>query len=1009
MAQSLSNQNTNAQSMNGLITVNADTITTGSIQTDTIDITNSGTLDVIPTDSSSTTDTRLINAGWVNNRLLSFGGSYVDLISNQTIGGTKTFSNTINGSINGNAATATTATTATSATQIYNTVVLGTDTTTYNVPFATALGANGNASLYQTNGLTYKASTNLLNCVSASTNTLSSVTTTTANTNYLLPFLQTSGSNQAIYVDGNISSNYLRYNPSSKELQAYGIVGQNIIMNGNITANTAVVSNDFNARTITATNNLFNNTTTGAVKIATNLSGAGSVVVGNAATQANNTFYGRTTLPPSTTNVIGNVTSLGLYFPLFVSNLNASGEYTPYTSVNFSYNGQGQVRMSDLLLNGAFFVSNPSLNSYNLRLGDSTCMANATTGSFYNMAFGVGASNALTTATDNISLGNYTLALNQTGFCNVAIGNGALNHITTQGGNIALGYQSNSTNSTGNNTISIGIFTNASVDDSIAIGSSANAPYSGSVAIGLNAITTADNQIQLGTAINTVNCAAITTNTVNCSAITTDTANCSAITTASINSNQTSNDITTNAGLTIYSKLISNTSSFLSASLTTAPSSVCLSADGTRQYFVSGQNIYGGSILQQPSGGTSGITYQAQSTVLTGVWNGKGAISCSYDGRIVLVGRTAGSIYLSFDFGYSYSNITVTGATTSLATSMNSDGKSMIVVNQAGTVFYSNNFGTTWTSGASVSNYPTIISAGYTNSSSLTGDTERYVIISAGNTTPSATFVQLITHTIGGGIFLTLQTSSGAGSKIWTWGAFLNNTCIATSTDGVYITTNTSGNTGWTNPISGTGYIGATIHTNNNPNNLFYLLNSTNLQIWDGTNAPTNSTFGILPTYISGGDRTGRAISFLIGTQNGCILNQPLSNLKSQLLINNNSLNYANLVIPYKNAQILSSPCQLYFPLAENYQILISGALTINLPYVTAANCGVKCWFYSFTARTVVVTYAPFTGNYLQDFNLAPLAINTNLTSNSFAKCFLSSAIISGSNVAYGWVCISNA
>ena len=95
MSQSLSNQNTNAQSMNGLINVNANTITTGAIVTDTIDITSFGTLDVIPTDSTSITDTRLINAGWVNRKVNE--GVYVNLTTNQTItSGIKTFNQHIN-------------------------------------------------------------------------------------------------------------------------------------------------------------------------------------------------------------------------------------------------------------------------------------------------------------------------------------------------------------------------------------------------------------------------------------------------------------------------------------------------------------------------------------------------------------------------------------------------------------------------------------------------------------------------------------------------------------------------------------------------------------------------------------------------------------------------------------------------------------------------------------------------------------------------------------------------
>ena len=988
MSQSLTNQNTNSQSMNGLITVNANTITTSSIQTDVIDITNSGTLDIIPTTSTSTTDTRLINAGWVNNRLLSFGGNYVDLTTNQTIGGTKTFSNTIVGSINGNAG---------SATQVYNTLVAGTDTTTYNVAFGTNLGANGNINLYQTSGLTYKPSTNLLSCLSSSTNTLSSVNTTTTNSGYYLPFILNSGSNQPINVDGS-TTNTLKYNPNAQQLTCANVTGANVAMTGNITANTTIVSDDFTARTITGSNNLFNTTTTGAVKIATNLSGAGSIVIGNATTQANNTFYGASTLPPSTTNIIGGLNTVGSYFPLSVSNLNASGGYTPYTSVNFSYNGLGQVRMSDLLLNGSFFVSNPSLNSYNLRLGDSTCMANATTGSFYNMAFGVGASNALTTATDNIGLGNYTLALNQTGFCNVAIGNGALNNITTTGGNVALGYQSNTSNSSASNTIAIGIFSSATLDDAIAIGSNASASYANSVAIGLNATATADNQIQLGTS----------TNTVNCSSLNSPAINSSIMTTTFINSNQASNLLSTTAGLNINSNLMPNTSAF-AVTPTTAPLSTIISADGTKQYFISGQNVYSASILQQQSS-SIGITYQAQSTTLTLVSQKAGALCCSYDGRIVLIGRTNGSIGVSLDWGYSFTSIAVSTATTYITVAMNSTGTSMISISQVGVVYYSNNYGTTWTAGSgTVATYPIVCSAGYIGATATA--IEYYVMVGAGGATPVATSIYLIAHTVGSSTSLTQLTN--AGSRIWNWISFLNSTSIATSSaGGVWTTNSTTSNTGWSNPITTTGYIGATIHTSN-PNVLYYLLNGTSLQTWNGVSSTVTgvTVTGVTPTFLGGGDRTGRAIGLLTSTQAVAVLNQPINYFKSQLLLSSNSLNYANLSIPYKTSQIVSAPCQLYYPLAEHYQLIPTGTIAnIILPPVTADTCGVKVWFYKPNGTGNAVGYAPsIATNYIQDLGLNPPTAGAVLSSTSFAKCFLSSAIIVSGVNAYGWVCISNA
>ena len=65
--------------------------------------------------------------------LPSLSGTYVDLSSSQVIGGAKTFSSTISGSISGNAATATTATSATTAATATNALALGgTPAASYN-------------------------------------------------------------------------------------------------------------------------------------------------------------------------------------------------------------------------------------------------------------------------------------------------------------------------------------------------------------------------------------------------------------------------------------------------------------------------------------------------------------------------------------------------------------------------------------------------------------------------------------------------------------------------------------------------------------------------------------------------------------------------------------------------------------------------------------------------------------------------------------------------------------
>ena len=624
MAQSLSNQNTNAQSMNGLITVNANTITTGAIQTDTIDITNSGTLDIVPTDSTSATDTRLINAGWVNNKIsnlsftnlkigdmyygsgftlgnsnlaispnnqalnsnttgqyniaIGYGTLYNNTTPNSNIGigtlvlqanntgdtnigigdlslynnvsginniamGYNSLSQNQTGSNNisfGNSANSGSAGTNTSntvsigsnvstnkdnsivigygstnnytnssaigynittnannqfkigrsdqtvridggldvvgtivgninsATKIYNTVTTTADTTTYNIPFATALGANGNASLYQISGLTYKPSTQQVTC---------------------------------------------------------GILSSDNIIGSSLTS---------------GTNNLFNTTTTGAVKLANNLSGAGSVVVGTSATQLNNTFYGRTTLPPPTTNVIGGDTAASLFdYILYATNNNFSGEFTPKTSANFKYEPFTQTFSVTKISLNTSILSSPASSQYNFSFGDSTTMANCASG-YWNTAIGQNALQNLSNGAGNICIGYNTGNSVIDNTDNICLGYSANSAVSTGNGNISLGAGSSTVNTSGNNNVVVGtsaqstaglgsqssvvaVGTSSQVytDNGIAIGNSAivASGHTNSIAIGYNATTTASNQIQLGTSTQNVNCNTLSTSSLTTNAV----------------------------------------------------------------------------------------------------------------------------------------------------------------------------------------------------------------------------------------------------------------------------------------------------------------------------------------------------------------------------------------------------------------------------------------------------------------------------------------------------------
>jgi hypothetical protein len=96
---SLTNQTTNEKSMNGIVSIEADDITTDNITCDTLEIISSG---IAPTVSALSNDTNIATTAWVNNHASSI---YVTLAgASQTISSEKTFSNA-NTFITGNTVT----------------------------------------------------------------------------------------------------------------------------------------------------------------------------------------------------------------------------------------------------------------------------------------------------------------------------------------------------------------------------------------------------------------------------------------------------------------------------------------------------------------------------------------------------------------------------------------------------------------------------------------------------------------------------------------------------------------------------------------------------------------------------------------------------------------------------------------------------------------------------------------------------------------------------------------
>jgi len=82
--------NTNAKSMNGLIIIESDDLTSENIECDNLIVNLEATA---PTVISTSNDNHIATTAFVNNAISGIGSNYVDLTSTQTITGEKTFSN----------------------------------------------------------------------------------------------------------------------------------------------------------------------------------------------------------------------------------------------------------------------------------------------------------------------------------------------------------------------------------------------------------------------------------------------------------------------------------------------------------------------------------------------------------------------------------------------------------------------------------------------------------------------------------------------------------------------------------------------------------------------------------------------------------------------------------------------------------------------------------------------------------------------------------------------------
>ena len=215
-----------------------------------------------------------------------------------------------------------------------------TTATTY-IPFSST--ATGNSALKSNANLKFNASTSNLSCTTftgalvgnASSASQININSSDANVSYYIPFVSASG-NQTLYIDDTTTPS-LKYNPNGPQLSCDNIVGGNIIMTGNITAQTGLISQGTVSFNNFITNNLSTQTGSPSLPSQIGWQTSGSFSVGG----VNGVFP----------MVIGSLTPVNI--PIF-----GTGGLTNLTGANTSYYGMYKIIFNislSITTNGGMF------------------------------------------------------------------------------------------------------------------------------------------------------------------------------------------------------------------------------------------------------------------------------------------------------------------------------------------------------------------------------------------------------------------------------------------------------------------------------------------------------------------------------------------------------------------------------------------------------------------------------------------------------------------------------
>lgn len=358
------------------------------------------------------------NAGTVTNGVYTTG--------NQTIGGTKTFSSTIVGDITGNAGTVTNGVYTTGnqtigGTKTFSSTIVG-DISGNAGTVTGGVYTTGN----QTIGGTKTFTSTISGDISGNAGTVTNGVYTTGNqtiggtkTFSLNPILSAGTANTVLVLD------------SGKQIAAASGLGYNTTTR----TLTLGVGDTPDFRIGRGAGNLANNTAVGANSLVANTTGTGNTAFGDGAlfnntNQGNNTGIGFSALYNGSGNGLGTNTAVGA---------------NSLRSLTTGYDNTAV---------GADSLRATTTGRWNVAIGE-RALRNSTTGT-WNIA--VGSDTLLNTSTGpaNIAIGASALSANTTGSSNVAVGHNALTGNTTGAGNTSVGAYTQSITRTGSRNITIG-------------------------------------------------------------------------------------------------------------------------------------------------------------------------------------------------------------------------------------------------------------------------------------------------------------------------------------------------------------------------------------------------------------------------------------------------------------------------------------------------------------------------------------------------------------------------